>query len=183
MDNLKLMKTGFSRSFLMYFGILIFLSACATRKTPAVNANYSKPSAAMAKKYAGIMKVNETTLTNARLYNFIEDWTGTPYRFGGLEKSGIDCSGFTFLLFKEVYKFDLPRTTRMQYDVVKFKNVNELKEGDLVFFDYDGKKNSHVGVYLQNGYYVHASTRKGVIIEQLKNPYTFKYFSKAGTVN
>ncbi len=183
MSKIVFQKNGFSRLFLMFLSFSIFISACATRKNPTVNVGYAKPSAAIANKYSTIMKVNNSSIRNAALYNFIDDWMGSPYRFGGLTKNGIDCSGFTFLLFKEVYKYDLPRTTKMQVDVINTKSISNLQEGDLVFFDYDGRKNSHVGVYLQNGYYVHASTRKGVIIEQLKNSYTFKYFSKAGTVN
>ena len=62
------------------------------------------------------------------------------------------------------------------------KYEDELQEGDLVFFDFDGKKFSHVGVYLQNGYVVHASSRRGVIIVQLRDPSMYKYFSRAGSI-
>ena len=73
-------------------------------------------------------------------------------------------------------------STSQQVKVIKRKYEEELQEGDLVFFDYDGKKFSHVGVYLQNGYYVHASSTKGVIIVKLHDPYTYKYFSRCGSV-
>ena len=61
-------------------------------------------------------------------------------------------------------------------------NLRAMKEGDLVFFDFDGKQFSHVGVYLQNGYIVHASSIKGVIVVKLRSPSMYKYFSRAGSV-
>ena len=67
-------------------------------------------------------------------------------------------------------------------NAIDIDTLPELTEGDLVFFDYDGKKFSHVAVYLQNGYYVHASSSKGVIITKLHDPYTYKYFSRCGSI-
>lgn len=99
-----------------------------------------------------------------------------------MDKKGVDCSGFTFLLEKEVFGKDLPRTARTMADKVKRKYERDLEEGDLVFFDFDGQKFSHVGVYLHNNKFVHASTSKGVIISDLKDPWYYKYFSRAGSV-
>ena len=65
---------------------------------------------------------------------------------------------------------------------VKRKFEKDLKEGDLVFFDFDGQKFNHVGIYLQNNKFVHASTSKGVIVSDLKDPWYYKYFSRAGSV-
>ena len=128
------------------------------------------------------MEVNEKDITNGRLYNFIEEWAGTPYKFGGLDKNGVDCSGLTLLLEQQVFGINIPRTTSQQINIIKRKYEEELQEGDLVFFDFDGKKFSHVGVYLQNGYVVHASSRRGVIIVKLKDPTLYKYFSRAGSI-
>lgn len=128
------------------------------------------------------MGVSKGDIQNGRLYNFIEFWAGTPYRFGGLDKDGVDCSGFTFLLQQDVYGVKLPRMTSQQVTVIKRKYEDELREGDLVFFDFDGKPFSHVGVYLQNGYIVHASTRKGVMIVRLRDIGMYKYFSRGGSV-
>lgn len=71
----------------------------------------------------------------------------------------------------------------LQVQVIKRKYEDELKEGDLVFFDFDGKAFSHVGVYLQNGYIVHASSTRGVMIVKLRSPSMYKYFSRAGSVS
>ncbi len=141
-----------------------------------------KPQGFIADKYAEMLQVDSRDITNGRLYNFIDQWYGTPYKFGGLDHDGVDCSGFTLLLEQQVYGINLPRNTGKQINVIKRKYEDELQEGDLVFFDFDGKKFSHVGVYLQNGYLVHASTRKGVLIVKLRDPSMYKYFSRAGSV-
>lgn len=129
------------------------------------------------------MNVRKTDIRNGRLYNFINEWMGTPYRYGGLDKDGVDCSGFVYTLQQQVYDIqNMPRSTNLQINFIKRKYEEELKEGDLVFFDFDGRQFSHVGVYLQNGYVVHASTRRGVIIVKLKDPSLYKYFSRGGSV-
>jgi probable lipoprotein NlpC len=141
-----------------------------------------KPQASLADKYAEIMGVDKNDIQNGRLYEFIENWTGTPYKFGGLDKDGIDCSGFALLLEQQVYNINLPRVTSQQVQVIKRKYEEELKEGDLVFFDFDNKQFSHVGVYLQNGYVVHASSTKGVIVVKLHSNGLYQYFSRAGSI-
>ncbi|MDN5285514.1 MAG: peptidoglycan endopeptidase [Mucilaginibacter sp.] len=141
-----------------------------------------KPQASIAGKYSQIMGVDKSDIKNGRLYNFIELWAGTPYKFGGLDKDGVDCSGLALLLEQQVYGITLPRITYQQATVIKRKYEEELKEGDLVFFDFDGKALSHVGIYLQNGYIVHASSTKGVMIVKLRSPSMYKYFSRAGSV-
>lgn len=142
-----------------------------------------QPQASIADKYAEIMGVDQNDIQNGRLYNFVELWTGTPYKFGGLDKDGIDCSGLALLLEQQVYGITIPRIANQQVQVIKRKYEDELKEGDLVFFDFDGKAFSHVGVYLQNGYIVHASSTRGVMIVKLRSPSMYKYFSRAGSVS
>jgi len=162
----------------------VMLASCKSKKAVLKGSpgDVVKPQEFIANKYAELLQVDSRDITNGRLYNFIEQWYGTPYKFGGLDHDGVDCSGFTLLLQQQVYGINLPRNTGKQINVIKRKYEEELQEGDLVFFDFDGKKFSHVGVYLQNGYLVHASTRKGVLIVKLHDPSMYKYFSRAGTV-
>jgi len=141
------------------------------------------PGDSVATKYAKLLGVKKSEIKNGRLYDFIDQWMGAPYAFGGLERSGVDCSGFVYLLQQQVYDItDMPRSSNLQINYIKRKYENELKEGDLVFFDFDGKPLSHVGIYLTNGYVVHASTSKGVMIVKLHSPYMYKYFSRGGSV-
>jgi len=174
----------YAKCFLLLFSGIIILSSCHTRKAAMKGeaGEIVKPQASIAEKYAQIMEVDKSDIKNGRLYNFIELWTGTPYKFGGLDKDGIDCSGLALLLEQQVYGINIPRITYQQATAVKRKYENELKEGDLVFFDFDGKQFSHVGVYLQNGYIVHASSTKGVMVVKLHSPSMYKYFSRAGSV-
>jgi lipoprotein Spr len=135
---------------------------------------------ALKSKYAKALGVEPKSITNISLYQFIDDWYGVPYKYGGTTKSGTDCSGFIGQLYSQVYNKSLPRTTSEIDKACSKVSKASLKEGDLVFFDINKKKSSHVGVYLQNDRFVHASTSKGVIISELSNPYYQKAFAKGG---
>jgi probable lipoprotein NlpC len=181
---------------LLFCAAAVIFSSCHSRKLTVRNpqGDYNilipkrgpyvmvKPDKETADKYAELMGVKRNDIQNGRLYSFIDEWLGVPYRFGGTGKDGVDCSGLVFLLQLQVYDQPLPRTCALQVNSIKRKYEEELKEGDLVFFDFDGKQYSHVGVYLQNGYIVHASTRKGVIIVKLHDQGIYKYFSRAGSI-
>jgi len=129
-----------------------------------------------------LLDVNEKDLKNKALYHFIIDWYGTPYKFGGITEKGVDCSGFANILYKEIYNIQLPRTSKDIANNVKRKFTKNLEEGDLVFFSF-GKSGTvnHVGVYLHNNKFVHASTSKGVIISNLSEPYYGDYLIKCGS--
>src|ERR1700761_1995724 len=162
----------------------IILSSCHSRRAVRKGqpGEVVKPQADIADKYSTILGVNRSDIQNCRLYAFIDQWMGTPYKFGGEDKDGVDCSGLAQLLEQRVFNINIPRSTSQQINVIKRKYEEELVEGDLVFFDYNGKKFSHVGVYLQNGYYVHASSSKGVMIIRLHDPSMYKHFSRAGSI-
>jgi NlpC/P60 family len=133
-------------------------------------------------KYAGLLEIPKSEIKNIKLYSFIDNWYGTKYKYGGMSKTGVDCSGFCNVLYNEVYNKEIKRTTSDLSKDINKKSKGNLKEGDLVFFNISKKKNSHVGVYLKNNRFVHASTSKGVLISSLDNPYYKKTYSKGGNL-
>jgi lipoprotein Spr/probable lipoprotein NlpC len=170
--------------FILFLSSCLIFTSCKSKKKLAKSSKNKteKPSTKIAYKYAEVMNVSKNDISNGKLYEFIDDWEGTKYQFGGLDKRGVDCSGLVYLVYQEVYGRNIPRTTYQQVEAIKRKYENQLEEGDLVFFDYDGKKFSHVGIYLQNGYFFHASTSKGVMVGKIKDGYNYKYFSRCGSV-
>lgn len=118
---------------------------------------------------------------NPCLLDFIEEWYGVPYKFGGTTKNGIDCSAFVQELYGEVYNMDVVRTSREQFEASKYvKNYEDLKVGDLVFFKIRTRAISHVGVYLGEGKFIHASRSKGVVVSDLDHVYWKRYYVGGG---
>ena len=177
---------------------LLFLASCSNNKKskgktatksrtevrkPSSSSSSSNASAAAIKqKYAQELGTSASQLKSEKLYLFIDEWRGTPYKYGGTNRSGVDCSGFVGELYRQVYTKNLPRTTSEIGKASKPISKSDLNEGDIVIFDINGKKGSHVGVYLANNKFVHASTSKGVVISDLNNPYYQKAFSRGGKI-
>ncbi|MEO6520142.1 MAG: NlpC/P60 family protein [Mucilaginibacter sp.] len=126
-----------------------------------------------------IMGVALSTTSNVKLFQFVYDWIGTPYRFGGNTKKGIDCSAFTKELYSKVFNLDIQRNSRDIFSMVSPVKKDELKEGDLVFFKIHSRSISHVGIYLGNNKFAHASN-KGVSINNLDDDYYSRYFYRGG---
>ena len=132
-------------------------------------------------KYAMMLDVDVESLKNLSLFGFIDEWFGTRYRMGGTTKKGIDCSALTSSLLLAVYGFVVPRTARQQYKATQHIKKDDLQEGDLVFFNTRGGV-SHVGLYLDNNYFVHSCSSKGVTISSLDDSYYAKRFICGGRV-
>jgi lipoprotein Spr len=146
--------------------------APANTKTLLYDAALSLPN-----KYANLLGVAPTELTNTLLLSQMEKWYGTQYCFGGSTDSCIDCSSFTQVILRDVYNVKIPRNAQQQFDACTKIEVENLKEGDLVFFNTVSASMiiTHVGVFVCNNKFVHASTSKGVTISDLSE----KYFAKA----
>jgi hypothetical protein len=135
-------------------------------------------------KYAILTNTEVEELNNLRLLLFIDQWYGVPYHYGGKSKDGIDCSAFACQLISEVYNVNqLPRISADQYKATRRISKKDLREGDLVFFHTLGKghKVTHVGVYLYNNRFVHASVA-GVQISDLGEGYYLHHYVGAGRV-
>jgi cell wall-associated NlpC family hydrolase len=114
---------------------------------------------------------------NSDLYDFYTKWEGVRYKLGGESRTGIDCSAFIQKAFEEKLSLEMPRTTLLQAKIGKEISKDELEVGDLVFFKTG--KTKHVGIYMENGKFMHASTSYGVTISDLSNSYFAKNYWKA----
>lgn len=106
----------------------------------------------------------------AQLLKQLSEWKGVPYRYGGLSKKGVDCSGFIHLTFAEEFGIRLPRTTQTQSLKGVVVEQSELLPGDLIFFN-TGFKQQHIGIYVGKKQFIHASSSRGVMLSRLDNPY------------
>src|SRR5688500_11349687 len=132
-------------------------------------------------KYAVLLNTEVELLQDNRLLEHVDEWYGTRYRYGGTTKSGIDCSAFVQAVYLSAFALSLPRTARDQYRNSRIISATEMKTGDLVFFNTTGGI-SHVGIYLQNNKFIHASTSQGVTISDMFDPYYLRRFIGIGRI-
>lgn len=168
-----------------YYLFIIFfvlgVSSCGIFKKKSTPKNGSKKE--VSKKTSILEKYSEKVgeeVKNEKLYTTIDEWMGVPYRYGGKSKSGIDCSNFTCHVLREVFSypsnFYFPSSKLAEQGEII--NLKQAREGDLVFFSINSNsKISHVGIFLANKKFVHASTSKGVIINSLDEEYYKKRFA------
>lgn len=171
------------------FALLLLLVACR-HKQKVLQPPPGKETAAKPKHHdtppnsavESKLGVTAREIKQNKLYAFVSEWYGTPYKYGGCKKDGVDCSCFTGILYEQVYGRKLGRTTDDMFKECKAISPEEAKEGDLFFFKINGNSISHVGVFLKNKLFVHASTSKGVIINSIEEAYYKKYLFSAGRV-
>lgn len=133
-------------------------------------------------KYAVLLDTEVERLPDAQLLEQIDPWMGVPYRSGGSTKSGVDCSAFTMQVFEQCCSRKLPRTSKQQFAFCEPADESALLSGDLLFFATRGKTVSHVGIYLGNGKFAHASVSSGVTVSDMSDPYYQKRFISAGRI-
>lgn len=105
-----------------------------------------------------------------RLYQQYDEWRGVKYRRGSMSKAGTDCSGFVKNTFATLFDITLPRDTSLQAKTGVDLERSDLRPGDLVFFRIN-KRTQHVGIYLEENKFLHASTSRGVMISSMTHPY------------
>ena len=160
------------------------IASCSTRKQGKVYSKYNSQTISRLSKQFGLRL---TQADNITLYDACSQWLGVKHRDGGNTKKGVDCSGLASIIYKQVYDIKIERSSAniLRKNCVQI-NRNNLREGDLVFFKTLGTGNSktptHVGIYLKNGKFIHASTSKGVIVSSLSEPYYIRTWITGGRV-
>lgn len=161
-------------NYLILFIVALFIfTSCSSTKKAVKNRNR-----------ANITRNKDNKIEDkykSELTKYCEEWIGVPHKMGGIDKDGIDCSGFVYNVYKEVYGITLPRRSQDMEKVVNpIEEKQELKEGDLVFFN--GKQGSvnHVGIYLKDNQFIHTSSSKGVMISNLDEKYWFNIYRRGG---
>ncbi len=144
-----------SASYLAMVTVAALLTGCASSR-PAVPVTLS-PSATVAE-------------TEHELRDAVDAWYGTPYVYGGSSTQGVDCSAFVQILYGDVLGVSVPRTTERQSRAGRTVSLDETQTGDLIFFR-PSRKQNHVGVYLGDGEFAHASTSQGVMVSSLGESY------------
>jgi len=127
----------------------------------------------------GSAKKTTTKISNkTKIESQFRYYKGTKYKYGGTDKNGIDCSGFTKTVYKNAFKMELPRTTKEMSKLGRKVSKKKLKPGDLVFFR-PSRRYQHVGIYIGENAFIHSSTSKGVIKSKLDNVYWKKKYTFA----
>ncbi|MCM3130905.1 MULTISPECIES: C40 family peptidase [unclassified Paenibacillus] len=116
-----------------------------------------------------------SAFADSKMDKVIDSAKGTEYKYGGTTLNGFDCSGFTMYVFDKL-GIDLPHQSGSQYKMGKSVSRSEMRPGDLVFFNTSGKGVSHVGIFVGEGKFAHASSSKGVIISKLDESYYEKRY-------
>ncbi|MDR1022602.1 MAG: C40 family peptidase [Prevotellaceae bacterium] len=170
----------------IYFGgMLVLLSAallggagCSTLRRAGQESDRD-----FYRTYSKKMGVSLNGTEEKELIRAAAGWLGVPYRYGGQNRKGVDCSALVGNLYREAYGVTLPRTSSMIAKQAKRVKKRNLACGDLLFFTIADKKVSHMGMYLANDKFLHASTSKGVSVASLSDKYWSKYFSGAGRIH
>lgn len=160
---------------------VLFMVSCNTLRQPAeTSAVPSSQKKKFAEEYTVKLGIPLSPSCNETFIKYITEWIGVPYSYGGKSKTGTDCSGFVMNVFTDVYAKSTNRSAQGIYEQVTVIDTASLQEGDLVFFKINTTKVGHVGIYITDSYFIHASTSKGVIISSLSEKYYTKYFFAAG---
>ncbi len=156
-----------------YLGIvlvtLLLLSGCSAKKAKPTHKQKTSTKVVTKKQTPSYKPKKQNWITTA-LYSEYKKWYKTPYKYGGLSKNGVDCSAFVQLSFKNAFNIELPRMVKDQVKKGYKVSRSKIKEGDLVFFK-TGYNTRHSGIIIEQDKFMHVSTKRGVTVSSLNNPY------------
>ena len=149
--------------FSLILAAALILAGCSSHRAPPPNS-----------------RLSDSITVIANLNDQLANWRGTPYRYGGTSRRGLDCSAFVMMTVRDKVDLQLPRSTRQQAKVGTEIDKEQLLPGDLVFFKTgSGDNGLHVGIYDTDNQFIHASTSRGVTRSSLNNVYWRKNFWQA----
>ena len=154
--------------FILFLSLSILFPGCS--KKPISSKPYKPPLS-----YGSPSKSYSSSKIRTMLINEFRKWEGTPHKMGGYSKQGIDCSGFAHYIFNNVFHISVPRTTKLFTKTGKRIDLKMLKPGDIVIFRPHSYPR-HVGIYVGNNEFIHASTSKGVMKSNMNNPYWKRHY-------
>jgi len=142
----------------LLLGVVVAMVGCgSTRSASTSPASDAAPSMSAAE-------------AEERLRTAAERWEGTPHEWGGTSRRGVDCSGLVQSIYADAFGYQVPRTTEQQVEWGRYVKRDALKPGDLVFFQ-PGSGQRHVGIYVADGQFLHASSSDGVRLSPLDRSY------------
>ena len=169
------------RKALFGFIAMLLFASCSPLKIAIKQAQRDLPQGFYA-EHGRMLGVRFSGTEDPRVIAEVATWLGTPYRYGGMNRLGVDCSAFVWLVYRDAYGYNLPRSSAEMARHSRRISQSRLRTGDLVFFRTKGWKISHVGIYLTDGRFIHTSTSSGVIVSSLGEPYYSRTFRYGGRV-
>ena len=163
--------------------MVLILSACHSSRPTATKSPSARPGQ-ISQPGSDIRDIRIEGDNSRALVDEGMRWLGTPYKYGGNTRRGTDCSGFTSAIFLESVGIKIPRDSRSQQQFCEPVSQKDLRTADLLFFTSKAGADriSHVGMYIGDRRFIHASTSRGVIISSLDENYYTRHYHSAGRV-
>lgn len=161
---------------LLILPLLMLIAGCSSSKKASVSSRPKTPQT---------VSTRSMTPTERTLVTEAQQWLGTPYKYGGNTRKGVDCSGLVYHVYRNSLDISLPRNSAKQHEFCTKVKRGDLATGDLVFFatTKGSRRVSHVGLYVGDGKMIHASTRRGVMVQDLEDQYYRNAYVGAGRVS
>ena len=170
----------YSRLTKLFIGIMAIAVGMATLS----GCHSSRKATTSAGRHLSKTQINSNHPATAKLLSEADSWIGTPYKYAGTDRRGVDCSSLTLNVFREALAIALPRNSAAQAEWCTPVERRDLIAGDLVFFSSNSSKNrvGHVGLYVGDGRIIHASPSQGVVLAPLDSQWFNSHYKCSGRV-